>query len=84
MMMNNSKNKKSVIEIDTEFIKLDNLIKLSGVADTGGQAKFMVQNGYVKLNGEICEMRNKKIRNSDIVEVDNGDVSGFIIEVRSK
>lgn len=84
MMMNNSKNKKLVIEIDTEFIKLDNLIKLSGAADTGGQAKFMVQNGYVKLNGEVCEMRNKKIRNGDVVEVDNGDVNGFIIEVRDK
>lgn len=82
--MNNSKNKKLIIEIDTEFIKLDNLIKLSGVADTGGQAKFMVQNGYVKLNGEICEMRNKKIRNGDVVEVDNGDINDFTIEVRSK
>lgn len=75
------KNSEKIIKIsiDTEFIKLDNLIKLSGNADTGGQAKFMVQNGQVKLNGEICEMRNKKIRNGDIVEVEN-----CIIEVYNK
>ena len=55
------------IYIDTEFIKLDNLLKFSGCADTGGQAKMMVQNGEVTLNGEVCTMRNKKIRNGDIV-----------------
>ncbi|MBQ7521649.1 MAG: RNA-binding S4 domain-containing protein [Clostridia bacterium] len=55
------------IFIDTEFIKLDNLLKFSGCADTGGQAKLMVQNGEVTLNGEICTMRNKKIRDGDIV-----------------
>ncbi len=55
------------IFIDTEFIKLDNLLKFSGCADTGGQAKLMVQNGEVTLNGEVCTMRNKKIRNGDIV-----------------
>ncbi len=55
------------IFIDTEFIKLDNLLKFSGCADTGGQAKLMVQNGEVTLNGEVCTMRNKKIRDGDIV-----------------
>lgn len=77
--MKNLDKKIKKISIDTEFIKLDNLIKLSGNADTGGQAKFMVQNGQVKLNGEICEMRNKKIRDGDIVEVEN-----CIIEVYNK
>lgn len=77
--MKNLDKKILKIGIDTEFIKLDNLIKLSGNADTGGQAKFMVQSGQVKLNGEICEMRNKKIRNGDIVEVEN-----CIIEVYNK
>lgn len=67
------------IVIDTEFIKLDNLLKLGGVAQTGGQAKIMVQNGEIKLNSEICIKRNKKIRNGDIVETDNK-----IIEVYSK
>lgn len=48
------------IFIDTEFIKLDNLLKLSGVAQTGGQAKIMIQNGEVMVNDYVCEMRNKK------------------------
>lgn len=58
-------NKK--IKIDTEFIRLDSLLKLSSVAQTGGHAKILVQNGEVKVNGEICLMRGKKIRENDIV-----------------
>lgn len=54
--------------IDTEFIKLDNLLKLAGAAQTGGQAKVMIQNGDVLVNGHPCDMRNKKIRNGDKVE----------------
>lgn len=54
--------------IDTEFIKLDNLLKLAGVAQTGGQAKVLIQNGEVLVNDSPCDMRNKKIRNGDRVE----------------
>lgn len=61
---------KKRIFIDTEFIKLDNLLKLSGVAQTGGQAKVLVQSGGVMVNGEVCDMRNKKIRNGDTVETE--------------
>lgn len=71
--------KTEKIVIDTEFIKLDNLLKLGGASQTGGQAKVMVQNGEVKLNGEICLMRNKKIRSGDVVETDSK-----IIEVYNK
>ena len=67
------------IFIETEFIKLDNLLKLSGAFQTGGQAKLMVQNGAVKLNGEICTMRNRKIRSGDVVETDD-----IVIEVYDK
>lgn len=56
------------IFIDTDFIKLDNLLKLAGAAQTGGQAKVMIQNGEVLVNGYACDMRNKKIRNGDKVE----------------
>lgn len=58
-------NKK--IKIDTEFIRLDSLLKLSGIAQTGGHAKILVQNGEVSVNGEICLMRGKKIRENDVV-----------------
>ena len=59
------------ILIDTEFIRLDNLIKYAGAVDTGGQAKLEIQGGFVKVNGEICTMRGKKIRNGDKVEYDS-------------
>lgn len=53
------------IEINEEFIRLDNLLKFAGIAPTGGQAKFIIQNGEIKVNGEICTMRGKKMRNGD-------------------
>lgn len=55
------------IKIDTEFIRLDALLKLSGIAQTGGHAKIMIQNGEVSVNDEICLMRGKKIRENDKV-----------------
>lgn len=63
-------------EISTEFIKLDSLLKFSGVCDTGGTAKELVQQGLVRVNGEPCTMRGKKIRNGDTVETE-----GFKITV---
>ena len=59
------------IKIDTEFIKLDSLLKLSGVVPTGGAAKIFIQDGEVKLNGEVCTMRGKKIRKGDKVKIFN-------------
>lgn len=58
------------IVITTEYIKLQDLLKFASVSSTGGEAKLMVQEGEVKVNGEICTMRGKKIRPSDDVEVD--------------
>ena len=55
-------------KINEEYIRLDNLMKFSGLCDTGGRAKYLIQNGEVKLNGEICTMRGKKIRPGDKVE----------------
>ena len=62
------------IKIDTEFIKLDSLLKLSGVAPTGGAAKIFIQDGEVKVNGEVCFMRGKKIRSGDKVEIFNEEI----------
>ena len=53
------------IAIETEFIKLDNLLKLAGAAPTGGQIKLLIQNGEVRVNGEICTQRGKKMRPGD-------------------
>ncbi|HIY10515.1 MAG TPA: RNA-binding S4 domain-containing protein [Candidatus Anaerofilum excrementigallinarum] len=56
------------ISIHTEFIKLDALLKYASLAETGGEAKQMVQAGEVKVNGEVCTMRGKKLRPGDVVE----------------
>jgi ribosome-associated protein len=55
------------IIINEEFIRLDNLMKFSGMCNSGGRAKFLIQNGEVLLNGEVCTMRGKKIRPGDTV-----------------
>lgn len=54
------------IKIDSEYIKLQDLLKLSGAVDTGGMAKIVIQSGQVLLNGEVCTMRGKKVRAGDI------------------
>ena len=64
--------KNEIITITTEFIRLDALLKLGGALDTGGQAKFVIQNGEVKVNGEVCTMRGKKTRDGDYAEYNGG------------
>ena len=66
--------KNEIITITTEFIRLDALLKLGGALDTGGQAKFVIQNGEVEVNGEVCTMRGKKCRAGDIIELDGQSV----------
>lgn len=61
--------------IDTEYIRLDNMMKLAGAVDTGGAAKQLIQNGAVKVNGEICTMRGKKMRNGDVFEYNGKKVT---------
>ena len=58
-----------IIEINTEFIKLEALLKYAGIAETGGDAKNIIADGEVSVNGEVCLMRGKKIRDGDIVEL---------------
>lgn len=55
------------VTITTEFIKLQDLLKFANLAETGGEAKERVQGGEVKVNGEVCTMRGKKIRPGDVV-----------------
>lgn len=55
------------ITITTEFIRLQDLMKLAGMAGTGGEAKLLIQDGQVKVNGEVCLQRGKKLRPGDAV-----------------
>ncbi len=70
--------KTETIKIDTEYIKLQDLLKLSGLAATGGMAKIFIQNGEVSVNGEVCTMRGKKLRGGDYAEYDGVKV---VVEV---
>ena len=55
------------VTITTEFIKLQDLLKFANLVETGVEAKERVQGGEVKVNGEVCTMRGKKIRPGDVV-----------------
>lgn len=61
--------KTAKFELDGEFIKLDSLLKLTGLVSTGGQAKVFIQNGEVSVNDEKCLMRGKKIRKGDNIRL---------------
>lgn len=57
------------IKIETEFIRLDALLKFAGAVETGGEAKLAIQGGEVKVNGAPCAMRGKKLRPGDRAEL---------------
>lgn len=65
---------KQTITIETEYIKLDSLLKFSGLAQTGGQAKELVAQGKVLVNDEVCTMRGKKIRQGDCIRLGDCEV----------
>lgn len=60
-----------IVKISTEFIKLGQLLKLAGIADSGAYAKILIINGDVKLNGVVEKQRGKKIYKGDTIEIDN-------------
>ena len=58
---------EQTVEIVTESIRLDALLKFAAVVQTGGEAKVLIQEGRVFLNGEICVQRGKKVYPGDKV-----------------
>ena len=58
---------KEVVKINTDFIQLQSFLKFKGICETGGQAKEFIQDGIIRVNGEICTARGKKLRNGDFV-----------------
>ena len=59
------------LPITTPFIKLDSLLKLCDIAQTGGHAKILIQDGLVEVNGEVCDQRGRKIKAGDKVRFEN-------------
>ncbi len=67
------------IFIDTDYIRLDSALKLADAVQSGGHAKVVIQDGEVKVNGEVCTMRGKKLRDGD-----TASVPGLNIVVRKR
>ncbi len=63
--------KKEKFVLKGEYIRLDDLLKNASVVNTGGHAKIVIQNGEVKVNGEVCLMRGKKLRDGDSAEYED-------------
>ena len=61
--------KKSIVKINTDFIKMDQLVKFAGIAETGGQAKEIIMSKKCYYNGELCCMRGKKFYPGDVLRV---------------
>ena len=68
-----AKPKKEQVKIVTPFITLEKAMKFSSAAETGGHAKILILNGEVKLNGEVCLIRGKKLYPGDVFSYDNTD-----------
>lgn len=66
-----------IVDIETEYIKLDSLLKLASIVDSGGIAKELILDGIVYVNGQQCTQRGKKIRPGDKVEIED-----YLIVVR--
>lgn len=62
-----AEHKKETVKINTDFIQLQSFLKFKGISETGGQAKEFIQDGLIKVNGEVCTARGKKIRNNDVI-----------------
>ncbi|MDR1773360.1 MAG: RNA-binding S4 domain-containing protein [Clostridioides sp.] len=59
------------VKINSDFIKLDQFLKLSNITSTGGHSKLLIKEGLVKVNGEIEMRRGKKLVHGDIVEIED-------------
>lgn len=59
------------VSINSDYIKLDQFLKYIGVASTGGEAKAIVIEGLVKVNGEVTSQRGKKLRKDDVIVIEN-------------
>ena len=55
------------VTITTEFIRLQDILKLCNLVETGGEAKERIQGGEAMVNGEVCTQRGKKLRPGDVV-----------------
>ena len=62
------------IKIRDEFIKLGQALKLAGVVEDGVEAKVVIQDGLVKVNGEVDERRGRKVYEGDVISFNGQDI----------
>ncbi|MDO4154985.1 MAG: RNA-binding S4 domain-containing protein [Clostridia bacterium] len=62
---------KKQMQITTDFIRLDAALKLADAVQTGGHAKIVITEGEIKVNGEICTQRGRKLRKGDNFSFEN-------------
>lgn len=67
--------KETEQKISTEYIKLEGLLKFAGLAQTGGEAKELIQSGMVSVNGEVCIQRGRKLRPGDTVRLNGQNIT---------
>ena len=71
------------VRIYTEFIKLDSFLKLASAVMTGGEAKELILDGKVLVNGEVCLMRGKKLYPGYTVKIE-GDSEEYLVAAEEK
>lgn len=69
------KTEKHVVAIHTEYIKLEALLKYTGIAETGGAAKEIIADGIVTVDGQVCTQRGKKLYPGSVVRLDNLEIT---------
>lgn len=69
-------------EQENDYIQLDQFLKLMNVVSSGGEAKHMIKEGVIKVNGDLETRRGRKLRQGDLVEIDGGEK--FTVGVLSK
>lgn len=60
-----------IVNIDSDYIKLDQFLKLADIVMSGGEAKLLIMSEKIKVNGQLASQRGKKLRDGDIVEYMN-------------
>ena len=58
------------VKINTEYIKLDSLLKYAGIVETGGIGKEIILEGRIKYNNQVCTQRGKKVYKGDTIQID--------------
>ncbi|GHH48449.1 MULTISPECIES: RNA-binding S4 domain-containing protein [Gammaproteobacteria] len=61
-------------ELDREYVELNQLLKLAGIADSGGQGKAIVASGAVRVDGEVELRKTAKIRGGQVVRIDDVEI----------